>query len=97
MMAPSLNDGQKPMKGVFGNGSAVTVGFMILVAGGIGTFAWQSATSTAELRSLATGVTGLSTDLRAMREEVQGMKIRFAQLEQKIENLSHAREASSPK
>lgn len=97
MMAPSLSDGQKPAKGTIGNGSAVTIGFMLLVAGGIGSFAWQSATSTAELRNLAIGVTGLSSDLRAMRDEVQGMKIRFVQLEQKIENLSHAREASSPK
>lgn len=92
-----MNDGQKPAKGTIGNGSAVTIGFMLLVAGGIGSFAWQSATSTAELRNLAGGVTNLSSDIRTIRSEVQDLRVEIAQIKQEMKNFGHAREPASPK
>lgn len=92
-----IADGQKQAKGAIGNGTAVTIGFMLLVAGGIGSFAWQSATSTAELRNLTAGVVSLSSDIRTIRSEVQDLRVEIAQIKQEMKNFSHGRETVTPK
>lgn len=92
-----VNDGQKQAPGIFGSATPVTVGFMLLVAGGIASFTWQTATSTAELRNLSRSQVVLSEDVREMKNEIRSMGTRLAALEQKFDILGLNRATASPK